>query len=50
MSTPKPVSLVYPIVFIGGVLFLCAWAVQGNRVFAIFPLLTQEIAEDIGAD
>ena len=50
MSNYKPISLAYPIVFIGGVLFLCAWALHGNRVFAIFPLLKREIAEDIGAD
>lgn len=48
MSNYKPISLAYPIVFIGGVLFLCAWGLHGNRIFAPFVHLEQEVAEDLG--
>jgi hypothetical protein len=48
LSNSKPVSLIYPIVFFGGVLFLCAWAIHGNRLFASVPYLEHEIVADPG--
>ena len=45
MSATKPVSLVYPIAFFGGVLFLCAWYLNGNRIFAPFVYAEQQVKE-----
>lgn len=45
MSETKPVSLIYPIAFFGGTLFLCAWIMNGNRIFAPFVYAEQQITE-----
>jgi hypothetical protein len=45
MSATKPVGLIYPIVFFGGVLFLCAWYLNGNRIFAPFVPAEQHTTE-----
>ena len=47
LSKSKPVSVIYPIVFFGGVLFLCAWVLHGDRIFAPFKGLEHMIADDI---
>lgn len=47
MSSAKPVSLLYPIAFFGGVLFVCAWALHGDRLFAQIPHPDYEIADDL---
>jgi hypothetical protein len=48
VSNFKPVSLIYPIVFFGGVMLLCAWTLHGNRVFAPFARAEHAIADDMG--
>ena len=45
MLETKPVSLIYPIAFFGGTLFLCAWIMNGNRLFAPFLLAQPQISE-----
>ena len=47
MPNSKPVSLIYPIAFFGGVLFLCAWNLHGDRLFAQIPHHEHEVADDI---
>lgn len=47
MSNPKPVSLLYPVTFSVGVLFLCAWALHGDRLFAKIPHLEHEVADEL---
>lgn len=47
MSKPKPVSLIYPIVFFGGVLLLCALVLHGNRILPLFARAEQAIADDV---
>lgn len=46
MSNPKPVSLLYSIAFFGGVLFVCAWALHGDRLFAQLLHSDYENADD----
>ena len=46
-SNADPVSLLYPIAFIGGVLFVCAWALHGDRLFAQIPHPEHEISDDL---
>lgn len=48
MSDFKPVSLIYPSTFFGGVLLLCAWILHGDRLFAPFLSLEHEIADNLG--
>lgn len=50
MSDFKPVSLIYPIAFFDGVLFLCAWALHGKRFVAPIPHLQPEITADHGIE
>ena len=45
VSDTKPVSLIYPIAFFGGTLFLCAWIMNGNRIFAPFVPAQQQVIE-----
>ena len=43
-SNPR-LALLYPIMFFGGALFLCAWTLTGNRIFAALMPLEHPAAE-----
>lgn len=44
-TDPSPrFALAYPIAFFGLALFLCAWGLNGNRIFAPIAWVEQEIA------
>ena len=45
MSDMKPVSLFYPVAFFGGVLFLCLWILNGNRLFAPVLYVSHQITD-----
>jgi hypothetical protein len=50
MPHSKPVSVMCPIIFFGGVLFLCGWILHGDRIFLPFSRMEHALADDVEAN